>query len=269
MGKRRLDEIGVIQIERYKQDRLKMKSKRGTLMSPSSVNRELELLSGIFTYALTCKILVPNPCQEVKRLDEDNDRNRYLSNDEEERLMPQLTGRRAHLLPIVRLALLTLMRKREILHLRRANVDFQRNIIHVMNSRRERTKGKKSRIIPLNSEARVILLELDKKAGDGEYFFANPATGKPYTDIKRAFVAACEDAKIEDFWFHDLKRTGATRLGEAGADAFYIQYVCGHADVKTSQIYTIATNEGLRRAMESLSKHQPEEKEDQLKVATA
>ena len=49
----------------------------------------------------------------MKRLDEDNDRNRYLTDDEEKRLVAQLVDRRAHLLPIVRLALLTLMRKRE------------------------------------------------------------------------------------------------------------------------------------------------------------
>jgi integrase len=269
MGQRRLDEIGVIQIERYKQDRLKQKSKRGTLMSPASINRELELLSGVFTYALACKILVPNPCQNVKRLDEDNDRNRYLSDDEEKRLMAQLVDRRAHLLPIVKLALLTLMRKREILHLRWANVDFARGVILVMNSRRERTKGKRSRIIPLNSEAKDILLALQKASGESEYVFPNPVTGKSYTDIKTAFTSACADAKVEDFWFHDLKRTGATRLGEAGADAFYIQYLCGHSDVKTSQIYTVATNEGLRRAVETLANRKPEKKETELKVVKA
>ena len=42
-----------------------------------------------------------------------------------------------------------------------------------------------------------------------------------------------------------------TRLGEGGANAFYIAAVLGHADVRTSEIYTIATNEGLRGAMES------------------
>lgn len=184
-------------------------------------------------------------------------------------MIAQLIDRRAHLRPIVTLALLTLMRKRELLHLRWANVDFTRNVIHVMNSRRERTKGKKSRIIPMNSQAKTILLALQLKAGESEYVFPNPATGKPYTDIKTAFVAACEDAKVEDFWFHDLKRTGATRLGEAGADAFYIQYLCGHSDVKTSQVYTVATNEGLRRAMESLANRQPEKKEEQLKAVGA
>jgi hypothetical protein len=76
LGKRRLDQIGVIQIGAYKQKRLKAWTYRKTLMSPASVNRELELLSGIFSYALKCKILVPNPCQDVRRLDEDNERNR-------------------------------------------------------------------------------------------------------------------------------------------------------------------------------------------------
>jgi integrase len=108
----------------------------------------------------------------------------------------------------------------------------------------------------MNSRVRAILLTLQQQVGESEHVFPNPDTGQPHTDIKTAFGSACEDARIEDFWFHDLKRTGATRLGEAGADAFYIQYLCGHADPKTSQIYTIATNEGLRRAMESLSNRQ-------------
>ena len=42
-------------------------------------------------------------------------------------------------------------------------------------------------------------------------------------EVKTAFNNACAAAGIEDFTFHDLRRTGATRLAEAGADAFYIQ----------------------------------------------
>ncbi len=71
-----------------------------------------------------------------------------------------------------------------------------------------------------------------------------------------AFTNACVEAKIEDFHFHDLRRTGATRLAEKGADAFYIQALLGHSDTKTSQIYALATSDGLRRGVESLvTKH--------------
>jgi site-specific recombinase XerD len=78
---------------------------------------------------------------------------------------------------------------------------------------------------------------------------------QPIRDVKTGFNSACEDAGVKDLTFHDLCRTGATRLGESGANAFYISAVLGHADVKTSEIYTSASNEGLRRAMGSLVSH--------------
>jgi len=42
-------------------------------------------------------------------------------------------------------------------------------------------------------------------------------------------------------------------LGDAGANAFHTAAILGHEDVNTSQIYTVATDSGLRRAMESLA----------------
>jgi integrase len=91
------------------------------------------------------------------------------------------------------------------------------------------------------------------RIGDGEYIFPNEETGEPIRDVKTAFNNACADAGITDLRFHDLRRTGATRLGEAGVNAFYIAAILGHADVKTSRIYTVATNDGMRRAVESLT----------------
>jgi integrase len=255
LGKYRLDEISQIQIERYKRDRSTVVSQRGRELAPASVNRELELLSAIFTDAIDLRVCTgTNPCRRVKRLDEDNERTRVLFSEEEERLMAQLSGRRAHLAPIVQLAIHTMLRKTELLSLRKSNLDFERGLIWATNSGGQRTKSKKSRPVPMNSFARQLLEELCR-ASKSEYVFPNEETQSYIKDIKTAFRSACRDAKIKDFRFHDLRRTGATRLGEAGADAFYITAVLGHADVNTSQVYTIATNEGLRRAMESLTRH--------------
>nr|QEO74506.1 phage integrase family protein [uncultured bacterium] len=132
------------------------------------------------------------------------------------------------------------------------NLDFEPGLIWASNSGGQRTKSKKSRPVPMNSFARQMLLELCR-ANESEYLFPNEETGSYIKDVKTGFSSACRDAKINGFRFHDLRRTGATRLGKAGADAFYITAVLGHADVNTSQVYTIATNEGLRRAMESLT----------------
>jgi|GEM_PF-4142300 len=94
-------------------------------------------------------------------------------------------------------------------------------------------------------------------------------------EVKTAFNNACVKARITGLTFHDLRRTGATRLGEAGVDAFYIARILGHSDVKTSQIYPVVTNEGLRRAMESLvrrpaaSPHKIPAKSEQPQLAAA
>jgi len=170
--------------------------------------------------------------------------------------MEQLVGRRAHLRPVVQLAIQTTLRKSELLSLRKANLDFDRNLIRVENNRRQRNKSKRPRFVPMNSLARQLLLEVCRASGS-EYVFPNKKTGGYIKDVKTAFNSACEDARIEDFVFHDLRRTGATRLGDAGANAFHIAAILGHEDVNTSQIYTVATDSGLRRAMESLAGREP------------
>jgi integrase len=222
-------------------------------MTPASTNREIELPSAVFTHAINLGVLSgDNPCRKVRRFDEDNQRTRILLREEEQRLLAQLVGKRAHLRPIVQLAIHTMLRKSELLNSRKENLDFERNLIWVTNAGGQKTKSKKSRPVPMNSAARGILLDL-YRASATEYVFPNKKTGGYIKDVKTAFTAACDDAKINDLRFHDLRRTGATRLGEGGADAFYIAAILGHADVNTSQVYTVATNAGLRRAMESLT----------------
>ena len=253
LGKYKLDEISQLLIEKYKRERRVAKSKRGTDLTPASINREIELLSAVFTHAINLGVLTgENPCRKVRRFDEDNQRTRILLREEEKRLLEQLVGKRAHLGPIVQLAIHTMLRRSELLSLRKENLDFERDLILVTNAGGQKTKSKKSRLVPMNSAARQILLGLCR-ASATEYVFPNKKTGGYIKDVKTAFTAACEDAKVNDLRFHDLRRTGAPRLGEGGADAFYTAAILGHADVNTSQVYTVATNAGLRRAMETLT----------------
>jgi hypothetical protein len=64
---------------------------RGTQRALSAVNRELELLSKAFSLAIDQGLAIHNPCQKVKRFREDNERNRYLSDEEEPRLLSVLS----------------------------------------------------------------------------------------------------------------------------------------------------------------------------------
>jgi integrase len=257
MGNKALDEISPILIEKYKRDRRSGKTVRGGLRAPSTVNRELELLSKIFSLAIDHGLVIHNPCRKVKRFREDNGRNRYLSDEEEVRLLSLLTGKREGLRPIVVLAIHTGMRRGELLSLRWANVDFSRGLVHVMNSHREQTKSGNSRSIPMNRIVRSQLLELHRQTGDTEYVFVNRRTGRPLTEVKTGFRSACVEAGLEDFRFHDLRHTAATRLGDAGVDTRRIMAILGHRSIQTSARYTHATDEGLRRAVEALVTRSP------------
>jgi integrase len=87
-------------------------------------------------------------------------------------------------------------------------------------------------------------LEMERK-GDRVFSIACP---------KRSFAFACKKAGIEDFRFHDLRHTFATRAGDAGATAFEIAALLGHSAVTMTAIYTHATSDGIRRAVEGLTR---------------
>ena len=131
--------------------------------------------------------------------------------------MSALTGRRAYLRPIVVLALNTGMRRGEILGLEWKNIDLSRGLIYVTH-----TKSGKDRVIPLNQDARSALESL-KRVGPRVF---------NVDWIKVAWAAALTDAKIDDFRFHDLRHTAATRLADAGTDAFTIAAILGHSTIQ-------------------------------------
>jgi|GEM_PF-3734550 len=202
-----MDEISPILIEKYKRDRRASKIARGTDRAPSTVNRELELLSKMFSLAVDQGLAIQNPCRKVKRYREDNERNRYLSDEEESRLIAALDNQRTGLRPLVVLAIHTGMRRGELLSLRWANIDFERGLIHVMNSQREQTKTGHSRSIPMNQVVRAELQALYAESADTEYVFVDQRTRQPRVEPKRGFRMAYREAKLEDFHFHDLRHT--------------------------------------------------------------
>lgn len=248
-GNWRLNEISQLSIEKYKRQRLEGLTIRKTPRSPTSVNREIELLSRIFTFAIDMGFANSNPCKRVKKFSVRGERNRPLLPDEEARLMSFLTDDRAYLRPIVIIAIQTGLRKGELLSLKRTQVDFVRELIHVTN-----TKSGRDRFVPMNV---VVRSELRKAAeassADSEYLFANPTSGKPYVDIKKGFRSACDDAKIRDLRFHDLRHTFGTRLADSGASTRTIMDLMGHSQMATSARYTHATDHGKRRAVEALA----------------
>ncbi len=243
-GKLNLDEITPGQIERFKRQRRASITRRGKERAPASVNRELEVLSRIFTLAIEQDRVSANPCRKVKKLLMDNVRTRYLSTEEEARLLGILKGRLVHLRPIVIVAIDTGLRRGELLGLEKEQVDFSLRVINV-----KRTKSGKGRTVPMTPRVQETLLDVFAESGSSRYVFANPDTGRPMTDVKHSFTTAVRAAGLEDFTFHDLRHTFGTRLAASGADVVKIRELMGHASITTTMRYMHASDAGKRDAI--------------------
>lgn len=267
---RSLREITPVLVERFKADRSKGLTKKDTQRCPATVNRELDVLSKIFSLAIDSEKAETNPCSKVKKLRVNNQRYRYLTHEEQPLLLAALNGPRSHLKPIVTVALGTGMRLGEQLRLRRRDVDFFRNIVTP-----KETKNGKDRDIPLNGEVRVVLSELCKNKAADDYVFSSPKTEGHQTEVKKGFKTALRIAGIEGLRWHDLRATFGTRMGEAGYDAFTIAQLLGHSDIRMTARYVRGTERNKRAAVESVrldfegSRHNGVTKEEQPPLPVA
>ena len=249
-GKKALNEIDQHMVEDFKVMRMKTITRYGRQRRPASVNRELAILSGILTMAVDYEEIDRNPCRRVESLPENNQRTRHLSFDEEDRLFAAVEGPREHLRTLMTVAIYAGPRRGELLRLRWPNVDFDLNAINFTE-----TKTNKDRSVPMEPIVRQALLELRDRNHDAEYVFTNPDTRTRYTDIKKSFSAACREAGVTNFTFHDLRHTFGTRLADAGVDVVKIKELMGHASIVTTMRYIHATDQGKRTAITVLSEY--------------
>ncbi len=117
-------------------------------------------------------------------------------------------------------------------------------------------QGMKDRIIdivdkiPISETLKDVLFNnLQAKTGSS-YVFINPKTKLPYTDIKKSFHSVMKEAKIDNFRFHDLRHTVATRLAESNIDLVVVKEILGHADIQTTMRYAHAVP---KRKIEAIS----------------
>ncbi len=188
------------------------------------------------------------------------EKERILAYDEIGKLLNECTD---HLKPIVLIALNTGMRLREILYLKWSNVDFNRNIIIVIQAN---SKNKKIRKIPMNGTVSDALQEIKGKL---ECVFCNNETGEPYHSIKTAFGTALKRAGLVGIRFHDLQHTAATMMVTSGVDIVTVQQILGHSDIKMTARYTHPTTETKMNAVNSLERQTRGHDIDTLKKSDA
>jgi integrase len=176
-------------------------------VKPGTVNRHLTLLKAFFRDAVENKQLETNPAQFIKKLRENNERVRFLSEAETERLLDALPKKyRA----VVTFAILTGLRRGEIFKLEWQDVDLEGRILTV----REPKEGKIKRL-PISEPVYGLLASLASPFGDGvghEHPHERVFPFDAHNFVNRVFIPAVRRAEIQDFRFHDLRHTFASRL---------------------------------------------------------
>jgi integrase len=212
------------------------------LLSRKALDEVVGRLKRLFNLCIEWGLCEYNPAGRIKLFRVDDRRYRYLTQEEEEALLEVCTP---YLKRVVLFALHTGMRKGEILGLRWTDVDFPNSVAIVPASR---AKSKKDRCIPLNSVALGLIDELPRPIDREAYIFGNTAAGKQ-ENIKRYWNAALAIAGIENFHFHDLRHTYASRLVTAGVDLAVLRELLGHADFAMTLRYAHLHPSRLREAV--------------------
>jgi len=225
--------------------------RRGEEASPSTVNRELALMKHAFSLAIKeWEWVRENPVRKVSMEKEGASRDRWLTREEEEKL---LTPSPVWLKEIIIFAIETGCRRGEILTLEWKDVDlFKRTVIVFGEKTGER------RVIPLTQKTFELLKARERARANvrplkGDFVFTYPAGRKVNIHtLRTAFEAAVEKAKIEGFRFHDLRHTFASRLAQSGTDPYTIQRLMGHKSFVTTQRYAHHYSESLRKGIAAL-----------------
>ena len=251
-------------------------------LRPATVNRELAALRAALSKAVEWEIVAANPMDKLKLAKQEKDlRARFLNNEEEQRLrkaldareesarsrrdrynawlaqraLPQIASLRKqtfcdHIKPMVLITLNTGMRRGEMFHLRRSDVDLPNRQLKIRGAH---AKGRQSRFLPLNDEAMGVLAAwlADNPSGPESLLFPGKE-GAVMNNIKHAWESLAKDAKLIDFRWHDLRHHFASRLVMLGVDLNTVRELLGHADLKMTLRYAHLAPEHKAHAVAKL-----------------
>lgn len=235
VGKLYMTQLTPEKLAQYRDERLQK-------VSTGAVIRELANISSIINHARReWGINITNPIPFVKKPPSPQGRNRILSEAELSRILdackPRVKDSNIWLLPIVKFALASAMRRGEILGLNWKDINLEKRTAFI-----PLTKNGTSRTVPLSTEALTILQELPRNINE-KVFPINPPNLSAHIESIRT------RAKVEDFHFHDLRHMAITRMAEKLPNLVELSAVSGHKSLAMLKRYYHPKAEDLARKL--------------------
>ena len=165
-----------------------------------------------------------------------------LSKNEIEKIIDSINNKKHKLL--IALAYGAGFRVSEAVSLKIKDVDLAELTIHLKGA-----KGDKDRLTIFPERIRAGLAEIMALRDKNDFVFASERGGRlSERSAQMVFENALKKCYIKkDASFHSLRHSFATHLLENGVDVRYVQELLGHANIRTTQIYTKVTNPSLKK----------------------
>lgn len=225
--------------------------------TPRAANLAVTVLGKMMELAEQWQYRDPNsnPCTFLQKFPQ-RKRERVLDDQELAKLWLKLdelesTGQEtASIVGSVRFALLTGLRKMEIMDLEWPDVDLQGKVVKLG---RHKTAWKVGhRLVALNDLAVELLLAQPRKAGSGLVFPGERPGCR--SNLEQGWDRIRKALGLEDVHFHDLRHTFGTLAAEGGVPLHNVGGTLGHTDGKSTARYAHHTSRAMREAPEAVGK---------------
>lgn len=208
-------------------------TERGKHLAPMTMNRELELMKSVFTYAVKNGLILRNPAEDLERRRVVPATITIPTREQFKQLIAairQSDGRldsQAKSKPgadLVELLAYSGCRLTEGTSIRWRDVDFDKNTLRVTGGELG-TKNHEQRVIPMTEALRSLLLRLREERHAAPEDFVSQIDS-----AKKCLETACRRLGFPKFTHHDFRHFFATTCIESGVDIPTASRWLGHKD---------------------------------------
>ena len=261
LGKRRVSDILPGDIENFVRDVVNGKSAKDEKVGvrkriivrggEGAARKVFRDLSAVFSFARRRGLIDDNPCDKAAVRKTDNQNDRYLTLEEIGRLGAacdalEAEGANCKGVDIARLWALTGCRRQEIAELKWSEVDFERGLLVLADSK----TGKSIR--PLGSAAATILQRIERSP-NCDFVFPADTGDRAFQGAKGIWRKIVTRAGLEGVTPHTLRHTLASMAISSGEPMALTGAILGHSNPRSTAIYAHVDFDPAKKSADRVS----------------
>lgn len=256
LGTKRVTEVRAGDIERFFRDVAAGKSASDEKMGhrrriivrggDGAARKVFRDLSAVFSFAVRRGIVPANPCEKAVVKKTDNRRTRFLTLDEVRLLgeacdQLEAEGINIKALNIARLWVLTGCRRQEIAELKWSEIDFDRGLLTLADSKTGRS------VRPLANAALALLKSIDCE-GESDFVFPADRGEGFFQGTKTIWPKIVKKAGLIGVTPHTLRHTMGAIATSSGEALALTGAILGHSNMRSTMIYAHVEMDPSRKA---------------------